>query len=362
MRVMFDNKISLYVQVKNDLIRRIRSGDMLPNTKVPSERVLAETFGISRGTAKQALQELEMEKYIERIPAKGSFVRDISEGTLKHINILFPFPEKSIYNLLEYANSIAVTEIYRGMMSACNKYNIRLSFQYFPITDNIEMLREQTREVQEFAGAIFLGHQLEKLRFELQKYGIPFVAIHTDDSLNIPRTTVSYNRSEIIAESAGILVDAGYKSAGMLTNLGGDESKANICGSVFAARGVEFHSDWILKLENDEEKAYSRLKELLPDNLELLPEVFFCGSPVYSFALLGLAAERNWKVPDDIAVFGYAHDMNIRPTVPLLSHVYVPYFEMGEEACRVLANGLRGEFVVPARIVQGKTVSQLECE
>jgi len=356
MSVLPNNQISLYIQVKNHLIGRIRSGEMPPNSKVPSERLLAERFKISRGTAKQALQELEAEKYIERIPAKGSYVRDISAGSLRHINILFPFPEESIHALAHYANSVAVMETYRGMMSACDTYSIRLAFQHFTDTDSKEEVRNQAREIKNFAGAIFLGHQLNALRKELRKYGIPFVTIHANELAESSDTTVVYNRSEVIAESAGILADNGYRSVGMLANLGPDRSKEEICASVFAERGVDFNPDWILNLVNDEEEAYIKLKELLPNDLDLLPEVFFCVSPVYSFALLRLAGERNWRVPEDIGIFSYANDMAIRSTVPPLSHVYVPYFEMGAEACRVIASGIRGEFVVPARIIRGSTI------
>lgn len=362
MNQLLDNKISLYIQVKNDLIRRIRSGEMLPNAKVPSERELAETFGISRGTAKQALQELETEHFIERIPAKGSYVRDVSENTQAYLNILFPFPEKSISILREYANSVAVMEIYRGMMSACDKYNIRVTFQHFMDTESKEKIRSQAREVGEFYGAIFLGRQLNGLRKELYKHGIPFVTIHSHEGPNIRGATVVYNRAEMLTESAHMLADAGYKSVGMLTTLKEYESKENICANVFEERGVEFSSDWLFHLEANEEMAYKRLTELLPDNLELLPEVFFCGSPVYSFAFLRIAAERNWKVPDDIGIFGYANDMSIRPTVPTLSHVYVPYFEMGENACRVLVDGIRGESVVPGKIIKGETIRGLRSE
>ena len=43
---------------------------------VPSENQLAKKFGVSRMTARRALSDLEREGSVERIPGKGTFVRD----------------------------------------------------------------------------------------------------------------------------------------------------------------------------------------------------------------------------------------------------------------------------------------------
>jgi DNA-binding LacI/PurR family transcriptional regulator len=357
MNAVFDNKVSLYVQVKNGIIKRIRTGEMPPNSKVPSERDLARRYNISRGTAKQALQELEAESYIERIPAKGSFVRDITNEPRRLFNILFPFPEVAISrDVLDYAGFAADMEMYRGMMSSCDKYGARITFQHIPEISSRDELRTQVRGISDFDGAVFFGHQLADLRSELRKHGIPCVTI-CDGDKRIAGTTVEYNRNEIVAESANHIADAGVQSVGMFASEAGKSLvKENICASIFEERGVEFQSKWILKIENDEEKAYRIMKKLLPEDAAELPDLFYAVSQVYSFAFLRLAVERGWRVPEDVGIFGYANNTDLRPTTPMLSHVRVPYFEMGREACRVLTEGLRGEFIVPARIVEGETV------
>ena len=167
MKIIFDGKISLYIQVKRHLISLISSGEMAPNSKVPSERVLAKEFQISRSTAKQALQELEAENFIERIPAKGSYVCDVLNGKHGNANILFPFPEKLISEkFLEYEDLQADTEIYRGLISAAGKYNAKVTFQHFADSVSKEALRSQVKEVQAFSGAVFVGRQFKDLKNE----------------------------------------------------------------------------------------------------------------------------------------------------------------------------------------------------
>ncbi len=49
---------ALYRQIKEDLIRRIASGDLPPGEALPSERELCERYGVSRPTVRQATQDL----------------------------------------------------------------------------------------------------------------------------------------------------------------------------------------------------------------------------------------------------------------------------------------------------------------
>jgi DNA-binding FadR family transcriptional regulator len=59
------------------LERRIVCGELPPGTKLPSERQLAEHFGISRPIVREALRALVERNLVEVLPARGAFVRDI---------------------------------------------------------------------------------------------------------------------------------------------------------------------------------------------------------------------------------------------------------------------------------------------
>jgi DNA-binding GntR family transcriptional regulator len=64
-----------YRQIAAELRTLIDSGEIPPGGAVPSESALARRFGVARGTARQALAELEGAGLIVAVHGKGRFVR-----------------------------------------------------------------------------------------------------------------------------------------------------------------------------------------------------------------------------------------------------------------------------------------------
>lgn len=59
-------------QIMDDIRAKVRS--MKPHERIPSEPDLAAHYGVSRGTVKQALDELVHEGILYRLPKRGTFV------------------------------------------------------------------------------------------------------------------------------------------------------------------------------------------------------------------------------------------------------------------------------------------------
>lgn len=62
-------------KIRNIIINRIRNNEYLPGEIIPSERILAETYGTSRALIRSAIDGLVKERYLVRIQGKGTFVR-----------------------------------------------------------------------------------------------------------------------------------------------------------------------------------------------------------------------------------------------------------------------------------------------
>jgi GntR family transcriptional regulator len=65
----------LYLQVRDAVLERIRSGNLRSGGLLPSEADLHRELGVSLGTLRKALGVLESEQLIIREPGRGTFVR-----------------------------------------------------------------------------------------------------------------------------------------------------------------------------------------------------------------------------------------------------------------------------------------------
>ncbi len=66
----------LYLWVASLLRDSIETGQLGPQASVPSERVLSARYGVSRMTARHALETLVLEGYVHRDPRRGTFVAE----------------------------------------------------------------------------------------------------------------------------------------------------------------------------------------------------------------------------------------------------------------------------------------------
>jgi len=64
-----------YRRIAADLRERIESGELRPGELVPSEAALVAQYGVARGTARQALVELQGAGLIDAVHGKGRYVR-----------------------------------------------------------------------------------------------------------------------------------------------------------------------------------------------------------------------------------------------------------------------------------------------
>ena len=70
----FESDIPLYQQIETYLRQNILSGNLLPETRLPATRQLAESLGISRITVTNAYADLESEGLIYSKEGSGSYV------------------------------------------------------------------------------------------------------------------------------------------------------------------------------------------------------------------------------------------------------------------------------------------------
>ncbi|MBO0721407.1 MAG: GntR family transcriptional regulator [Blastocatellia bacterium] len=71
-----DLPVPLYHQLKTILLEQIRSGKMKPNDRLPAEDELAASYGVSKATVRQALNEMALAGVLRREQGRGTFVAE----------------------------------------------------------------------------------------------------------------------------------------------------------------------------------------------------------------------------------------------------------------------------------------------
>ncbi|RCG29303.1 GntR family transcriptional regulator [Streptomyces diacarni] len=85
----------LYLRIRSEWEARIRSGELPPGSRLPTEAELQEQYGIGRATAQRVLHELAQAGLVERHRRRGTFVADSArkENLLRFVNPRLTGPE-----------------------------------------------------------------------------------------------------------------------------------------------------------------------------------------------------------------------------------------------------------------------------
>jgi GntR family transcriptional repressor for pyruvate dehydrogenase complex len=79
---------SLYETVSEQLLQAIRDADLVPGSKLPSERELGEQFGVSRTVIREAIRHLAAKGVLEVLSGSGAQIADVGhEGVTESIDL-----------------------------------------------------------------------------------------------------------------------------------------------------------------------------------------------------------------------------------------------------------------------------------
>lgn len=342
-----DSKTSLLVQVSENLIQDIRLGKLKRGKRLPGERMLAQRFGVSRGTVIEALSLLEQQNYIERIPAKGTFVADDVQHELSAKRIVFPFPEAAIGidSLGSLENWGITSEFYRGMLAEASTQNTEIIFQHFEEPENEIQLSRQLRRVKDYDGAVFIGWQLQQLRDSMLSMGKPCVVHRSSSPNTINQTiaTVSHDFAAAMEEIVNHLSTRAFQKMLVISQASPDKhDKYKIAVATEIAGKRKIVTEYIA-IEKSEinERSFVALQpgKLLSDQRTAI----FCLHTDLVPFIYDFSRQKGLIVGDDFGVVGYASGVTFNNLIPELTHNRINNFELGKTACRIVIEGINGK-------------------
>jgi len=102
------DKELLGIKVVRRIISLVSTGVYMPGRKLPSERKLCEQFGVSRGTLRQGLADLENLGVVRIMPRSGIYIRKYSDKKLP--KRILPPNFKNV-SLKDIANARKIIEV-----------------------------------------------------------------------------------------------------------------------------------------------------------------------------------------------------------------------------------------------------------
>ena len=329
-----DEAMPLPDQISSIIRSRIESGEYRPGKRLGTIRQFARDFDVSTVTVVKALDILEEETLIERVPVKGVFVTNRLKPENKQLNACFAFPEKELApEVIGNENWGLHYELYRGLFAGARKYKINLQFSYFEDEPSPDLLERQKAALRKFDLVIFPGTlQLVDL---CEASGPERLTCYFTEAMNTSfpsaAVRVDYDRPDARNKLFSYFIESGCRSAAALVS----DTPQSDRGPDFLRRlakagiGPKRTALWTVRRDDPDPVRTIRtfLKRWKPEFIfvhytEIMPLLFEA-----AFGL-GLTPGK------DFIVTGIASGMTFNGLFPKFSYFRIPRYEMGLQLMR----------------------------
>jgi GntR family transcriptional repressor for pyruvate dehydrogenase complex len=107
----------IYEQIKELIL----TGKLKPGEKLPPERELATTLGVSRPSIREALQKLEAQGFLEQIQGDGTYVKSATSDSFDGFLEEFAKKDNAIFDLMEVRRILETWAAYTAAERATDK-------------------------------------------------------------------------------------------------------------------------------------------------------------------------------------------------------------------------------------------------
>lgn len=194
-------------------------------------------------------------------------------------------------------------------------------------------------------GLIFISGEYNKKEEALiKKFDLPLIQIFRDrnhENLTIPNLNIdNYQMAYQVVET---LYQKGYRKIAFISGSPLKDHKSSRLLAYEQAMkdlNLEIAPGFVQKGEYDLESGYQALKKIIENYSR--PEAVFAANDEMALGAMRYAQDMNLNIPEDIALIGIDNIDISRDSVPELSTVNQPYFEIGKKAVELLLQLIRG--------------------
>lgn len=347
------SRVIMYEKIYRELLTKIEAGEYAPGDCLPTERELAETYQVSRITAKKAMDLLTERGTIVRTPGKGSFVQSLEQGfEPKHGSMGLEEPaKKKIGVVFDTFDSDFGSRMIRSIERECTALHMDMLFKC--TYGSVELEKEAIQSVlQSGAQGIILmcaqGENYNDLVLKLALKKFPLVLVDRPMSgISIP--CVKTDNYEATKELTRMLINEGHEKICFLshsytTTMSIRERYDGFVNEIMEhenSKGVlETVEQYNPAPENVDEEYkrfdYSQLEAIVRKNEDATAYI----AAEYRLGLFLNKYLKNNKISKSIATFDGIEEMYENDD---FIHVRQNEEEMGKKAVRVLTECMDGQ-------------------
>lgn len=319
-----------YQQLKEIIREEISKGKLKPRDQVLPEEKIAERYGVSLGTVRQAMAELVSEGLIYKEQGKGTFVAEKKKKKTFTIGLLLtnignPFFSQIARSIQEKAHLLKYSVIY---------YNT--NDQLIRETESINMLIE--RRVDGVILVPVLKSGEEKLIQKLKENDILFV--YLDRYLNEPASDyIIIDNLSGVRQAMEYLISLGHKkisciSAQPFTQV--LEQRVKAYKEIVRKNSLPVE-DSLVQISDlsDDKGGYDAANKLF--STKNRPTAIFATNDIIAIGAYKAAKDKGIRIPQDLSLVGF-DDIEASSLLEIpLTTISQPIDEIGETAMKILA-------------------------
>lgn len=218
---------------------------------------------------------------------------------------------------------------------------------------------QRLSDVQQY----FMNHKLDgvivvenikKECYEFVKRMVPHVVGIDISDVTIP--VVSYDRINASRHAVQHLIEQGHQRIGFIGGpglTGNMEQEKRFRGYRYALieADLEWNWRWIANTGWNVDQSYESMKEIIQLPTAERPTAMFAASDMMAISAMKAVAESRLSIPGDMA-FASIDNIDVSQyTIPPLTTVHIPKFEMGQLAARTLVDTISGKMLIPYKMV-----------
>lgn len=358
---MAKKKENLYTTVYNDIISKIKSGELKVGDKLPTELELTKIYGVSRITVSRAMKDLAESNLIYRVKRSGTFVN----GKLNHSTPLI------IPTILPFAETF--NDMMAGIQNTALSFNIFTPF--YNSKNNIERERGFLTELlaNDLDGLIVYPcvslYNID-LYAEILRRKIPIVCIDRPiEELETP--LVTSNNADSMCGIVNRLASLGHEKIGFFSvsdQMAYTESERfkGFCRGI-VQNGLSLKQEYIFKTfdlhrremsstESQQSQLFFKYvkNELMRYlSLEEKPTAICCLNDTTMEMVCRVAKQLGIRIPGDLTVTGFDCADLEKARAQGFINVRQDFYKLGATAISLMLKICDGQPYPPIELIEG---------